>query len=164
MRAPVLADAQAIFDEYAADPEVTRYLTWEPHQAARTVAEFLEILISQRRSGEQFNWVLTLRGSDRAIGMLGARVSGHKVDIGYVLARKHWGKGYMTEAVSDVTERLLCQAEIFRVWAVCDVENVGSARILEKSKFEQEGILRRWVVLPNRSSEPRDCFVYGRAR
>lgn len=164
MRGPVLADAQAIFEEYAADPEVTRYLTWEPHHSAETVAAFLELLISQPGTEDQFSWVLTLRGSDRAIGMLGARVRGHMVDIGYVLGRKHWGKGYMTEAVSGVTERLLSRPDIFRVWAVCDLENVASARILEKSNFEQEGILRRWVVLPNRSSEPRDCFVYGRVR
>jgi RimJ/RimL family protein N-acetyltransferase len=163
-RGPVLTDAQAIFEEYAADPEATRYLTWVRHQAVETVAEFLELLISQAGSEEAFRWVVTLPGSERAIGMVAARVHGHMADIGYVLGRTHWRKGYMTEAVSEVTERMLSRPEIFRVWAVCDVENVASARVLEKSNFEQEGVLRRWIVHPNRSSEPRDCFVYGRVR
>jgi [ribosomal protein S5]-alanine N-acetyltransferase len=56
---------------------------------------------------------------------------------------------------------LLAQPGIFRVWAVCDVENAGSARALEKARFQQEGILRRWIVHPNRAAEPRDCRVYA---
>jgi RimJ/RimL family protein N-acetyltransferase len=164
LRAPVLSDAEAIFSEYAADPEVTRYLTWIPHKSAETVATFLEGILSRSKSGEEFSWVLTTHGSDRAIGMLGARIRGYKVDIGYVLGRKHWGKGYMTEAVSELTDWLLLRPDIFRVWAVCDIENVASARTLEKSGFSREGTLRRWILHPNRSGEPRDCFVYGRAR
>lgn len=70
----------------------------------------------------------------------------------------------MAEAVAEVAEWMLKQPEVCRVWAVCDIENVASARTLEKANFEREGILRRWIVHPNRSSEPRDCYVYGRAR
>jgi RimJ/RimL family protein N-acetyltransferase len=160
----MLTDAKAIFEEYAADAEVTRYLTWTPHEAEETVTEFLKVILSRAESGEEFSWVLTTHDSDRAIGMLGARIRGHKVDIGYVLGRAHWRKGYMTEAVTELTEWMLSRPGIFRAWAVCDVENVASARILEKARFEQEGILRRWIMHPNRSAEPRDCFVYGRVR
>ena len=128
------------------------------------MADFLSALLSRAESAEEFSWVLTVHGSDRAIGMLGARSAGSRVDLGYVVGRRHWGKGYMTEAVSGLVERMLALPEIYRVGAVCDVENVASARILEKSGFEKEGLLRRWLTLPNRSSEPRDCFVYGRTR
>jgi RimJ/RimL family protein N-acetyltransferase len=164
LRPPVLEDARAIFEEYATDPEVTRYLTWVPHETAETVAEFLEFLLSRAGSGEACSWVLTSRSADRAIGMLDARVLGHEVDIGYVLGRRHWGQGYMSEAVAELTEWMVSQPDIFRVWAVCDVETIASARVLEKAGFEREGILRRWISHPNRSSEPRDCLMYGRAR
>jgi len=164
LRRPVVSDAQAIFEEYAADPVATRYLTWTPHRSVETVAEFLSGLLSRAESAEEFSWVLAVHGSDRAIGMLGARSEGSRVDIGYVVGRRHWGKGYMTEAVSGLAERMLALPEIYRIGAVCDVENVASARILDKSGFDREGVLRRWLVLPNRSSEPRDCFVYGRVR
>jgi RimJ/RimL family protein N-acetyltransferase len=96
--------------------------------------------------------------------MIGARVRDFKVEIGYVLGRAHWGRGYMTEAVSALAECLLLRRQVFRVWAVCDIENRASARVLEKADFAREGILRRWMSHPNLSSEPRDCFIYGRVR
>ena len=164
LRWPVVEDARAIFEEYATDPEVTRYLTWEPHTELASVAGFLRLAISGNESGESHSWSISRVGEDRVIGMLGARFRGYKVDVGYVLGRRHWGQGYMPEAVSWLAEWALRQTGIFRVWAVCDVENTASARTLEKSGFEREGLLRRWILHPNRSPEPRDCFIYARAR
>ena len=164
LRRPVLEDAEAIFEEYAADPEVTRYLTWVPHSERSTVVEFLASAIDGNASGKSYSWILSKPDEGTAIGMLGARVLGHMLDIGYVLGRRHWGNGYMPEAISWLAEWALQQAGVFRVSAVCDIENIASARALEKSNFEREGVLHRWIVLPNRSSEPRDCYIYGRAR
>lgn len=164
LRTPVIDDAEAILSEYAADPEVTRYLTWAPHKELETVGEFLKKLIERQRSGKEFPWLLTLPDECRAMGMISARVEAHSVDIGYVLGRKHWNRGFMAEAISAVSEWWLSQPGMFRISAVCDTENVGSARALEKAGFRREGELSRWIVLPNRSSEPRDCYIYGRVR
>jgi RimJ/RimL family protein N-acetyltransferase len=164
LRTPVIDDAKAILSEYAADPEVTRYLTWAPHKELKTVSEFLQGLIDRRRSGEEFPWLLTLPNERGVIGMIAARVQAPRVEIGYVLGRKYWNQGFMTEAISAVAEWWLTQPGIFRVSAFCDTENVASARALEKAGFGREGELFRWVVLPNRSSEPRDCYIYGRVR
>jgi ribosomal-protein-alanine N-acetyltransferase len=164
LRWPVIEDAQAIFEEYATDPDVTRYLTWTPHKELATVVEFLTGVIHRNESGEAFSWALSRSDEGQVIGMLGARARGHMVDIGYVLGRRHWGNGYMPEAVSWLTDWALQQPGVFRVWAVCDAENTASARTLEKSSFEREGLLRRWIVHPNCSSEPRDCHIYGRVR
>ena len=46
----------------------------------------------------------------------------------------------------------------------CDVENKASARVLEKVGMQREGTLRRYIVHPNISPEPRDCFVYSKVR
>jgi len=40
----------------------------------------------------------------------------------------------------------------------------ASARVMEKVGLEREGLLRRWIMHPNVSSEPRDCFAYARSR
>lgn len=53
---------------------------------------------------------------------------------------------------------------VSRVWAVCDVENRASARVLEKIGMRFEGILARWSIHPNLSDEPRDCRGYARLR
>lgn len=83
---------------------------------------------------------------------------------GYVLARDWWGRGLMTEAARAVVEWGLADPAIFRVWAVTDIDNLGSARVLEKIGMEREGLLRRWLVHPNVSPEPRDCWCFGRVR
>jgi [ribosomal protein S5]-alanine N-acetyltransferase len=164
LRRPVLDDAPAIFEEYAADPRVARYMVWRPHTSVETVAQFLQSAIDGWTSGKLLAWVITLRGADRPLGMIDARLQGGKVEVGYVLARPYWSRGYMTEALRAVAAWALSQPDVFRVWATCDLDNAPSARVLEKAGFQYEGILRRWLVFPNVSPEPRDCRAYARTR
>jgi ribosomal-protein-alanine N-acetyltransferase len=70
----------------------------------------------------------------------------------------------MTEVLTEVVNWALNQPGIFRTGAVCDVENIGSARVMEKAGLFREGLLRRWLMHPNISDEPRDCFIYARTR
>jgi RimJ/RimL family protein N-acetyltransferase len=86
------------------------------------------------------------------------------VQLGYVLARQFWGNGYMTEALKTIIDWAFDQNDIYRVWAVCDIENTASARVMVKAGLEKEGILRRWVILPNFGEKPRDCFCFSIVR
>jgi ribosomal-protein-alanine N-acetyltransferase len=70
----------------------------------------------------------------------------------------------MTEVLAEVVTWALKQPSVFRISAVCDVENIGSARVMEKAGLVREGLLRRWLMHPNVSDEPRDCFSYARVR
>ena len=108
-------------------------------------------------------YVITEVGSSSAIGMLDARTNGFTVDIGYVLARSFWGRGYMPEAIGSLAAQTL-ERDYFRVQAFCDVENRPSQRALEKAGFEREGRLGRYVVHPNISPEPRPCYMYAKCR
>jgi len=101
------SDAATIFDLYAQDPAVTKYLSWRPHETLADTEQFIEGC---------------LRG---------------------------------------VIEWAWQQPEIHRFWAVCDVENRGSWRVMEKAGMQREGILRGWIRHPNVSDCPRDCYVYS---
>jgi ribosomal-protein-alanine N-acetyltransferase len=109
-------------------------------------------------------WILTERDDDGPIGMLELRLSAHRAELGYVLARDWWGRGLMSEAASAVVEWSLALPPVYRVWAVTDVDNHASARVLEKIGMQREGLLRRWMIHPNLSPEPRDCWCFGRVR
>jgi RimJ/RimL family protein N-acetyltransferase len=161
LRKPVAADTQLIYEAYARDPEVTRYVTWRPHRTVADGEEPAANRLAAWESGRHFSWVIALRDSGEVAGMISIRPDGWRVDLGYVLARKWWGRGLMTEAVRAVVDYLLSEPEVFRVWAVCDVENAASARVLEKAGMQREGILRRWAIHPNMGDEPRDCFCYA---
>ena len=164
LRRPRMSDADDIFDNYAADPEVTRYVTWQPYTDRSEVAPFLQSRLARWDSGEEYSWVISRSQDDRVIGMIGCRVREHAADIGYVLSRDYWNRGYTTEAAKPVVDWASNLEFVYRVWAVCDLENEASARVLETVEMQREGILRRYIVHPNVSSEPRDCFVYSKIR
>ncbi len=159
-----VSDAERIFHGWAQDSEVTRYLIWPPHESLdESVAHALRCERAWEE-GPSYTWVLEDPESGRALGSIAAHARGHRVSIGYLLARSAWGQGYMTEAVTAVTEWFLEQPEVFRIWAVCDFENVASARVLERAGFEFEGRLARWLIHPNASPEPRDALCFAMCR
>lgn len=163
LRFPAPSDAEAIF-EYARDPEATRFTNWPAHMSIATSLAFLSACLTRLAAGEEFSWVLTVPPSDQAIGMISCRVRGHAADFGYALHRGFWNQGFATEAARAIVGWAFTLDSIHRVWATCDVDNAASVRVLEKSGLSREGILRRWEVRPNLSSEPRDAFVYSRVR
>ena len=155
-------DAEAVFEGYAQDPAVTRYLVWRPHVS---IAESHAFIARCLATPTALAYVLVERENGRLVGCLEVRQEApHRVGFGYVLARPWWGRGLMTEAVSEVANWSLRQEAIWRVAATCDVENVASARVMEKAGLVREGILRRWLVYPNLGPEPRDCFSYAMVR
>ncbi len=167
LRKPMIEDSAGVFEAYGADPEVTRYLAWPPHQ---TLKDSLAAMLSRLacwESGSEFSWTITPRDEPGTImGMISA-VPDRKqwrCSLGYVLARRYWNQGYMTEAVRAMIEMLFDQPGIYRIWAVVDEENFASARVLEKAGMEREGFLRRWSLHPNVGSLPRDCWCFSVVR
>jgi ribosomal-protein-alanine N-acetyltransferase len=164
LRRPRPADAVAKY-ENGRDPEVARYADWVPHASLRDAVAHVEGAALRWESGEEYSWVITVRPDDRAIGSVSCLVRGHAVELGYVLYRDHWGRGYATEAAKAVLEWAATREGVFRVWATCDVENVASARVLEKIGMSREGVLRRWAIRPNLApGVPRDALVYSWTR
>lgn len=164
LRRPRPDDASAIFNGYAQDPDVARYVMWRPHSSIADTNDFLVTVLERIAHGKEQSWVITLKGDDRAVGMVALRPNGFKNDIGYVLARSHWGRGLMTEAARPMIDLSLSDPQVRRVWAVCDVDNKASARVMEKIGMSFEGVLRRWVVHPNLSPDPRDALCYALVR
>jgi RimJ/RimL family protein N-acetyltransferase len=160
LRMPLLTDARVIYEGYASDPEVIRYLAFRGGQTLGDVEQFVIRALHGWQSGTSLTWAITLKPEGALIGMIDVRLESH-ANVGYVLARDQWNKGFMTEALGAVVRWAMEQPEIFRLWAVCDVENVASARVMEKAGMQREGILRRWMILPNRSDMPRDCYCYS---
>ena len=164
LREPAIEDADAIFRAYAQDEQVCHYMVWRPHRSVTETHEFIATCRDAWREGKRRPYVITERDSHIAIGVLEARVLQTTVDIGYVLERAHWGKGFMPEAVQALSSAALASPSLFRVYATCDVENLASRRALEKAGFRYEGRLERYTIHPNISLEPRACLMYARCR
>lgn len=161
LRKPRMDDASAIFAGWAQDKEVTRYLTWRPHQHIEQTEEFVQSCISAWEYETRFPCMITLKENGVVIGMIDPRIEGHKVGIGYVAARTHWGKGYVPEATRAIIHWAFQQPSIYRVYATTDVENTASQRVLEKVGMQCEGVLRKYIIHPNISNVARDSYMYA---
>ncbi len=159
-----LDDAAAILASYAADPQVTRFLSWKPHASVEPLVEFLRRQIAAWEEGAAFRYELCLKETDVPIGAIGMHPEGSKVSFGYLLAKPFWGRGFMVEPLEYLVNWALSQPEIYRAYAFCDVENESSARVMEKAGMIREGILKRWHICPTIGPEPRDCFVCARTK
>lgn len=163
LRKPRPSDSPQIFSSYTSDAAVARFTVWRPHQDISETTAFITHCIESWHGNDKRPYVLALLDSeDIPIGMLEGRLLSHTVDIGYVLEQKRWGSGLMSEAVTAVSNAALALCDCFRVQATCDVENVASARTLEKSGFSLEGRLERLTVHPNLDPTPRPCLMFSR--
>ena len=113
LRRPLPEDAEAIFEAYAQDREVTRYLVWRPHASVETTREFTAHCLRLWESAKAFPYVITRKGDGELLGMIELRPNGHRAEFGFVLARRFWGQGLMTEAVSALVAIALAQPSIF---------------------------------------------------
>ncbi len=87
LRIPRLEDAESIFEAYTQDPEVTRYLPWQPHERLEQSRDFLAGCVEAWKGDERFPFVITGRDEENAIGMIELRLQEFQADVGYVLGR-----------------------------------------------------------------------------
>jgi RimJ/RimL family protein N-acetyltransferase len=164
LRVPALTDALILYETYTHDPEVTQYVMWRPHTSVDQTLEFLKGCIAAWGGENRFPYIISIKEAGNPIGMVDFHITGSTVGIGYVIGRAYWGRGYVTEAVRVIVEWALNQQSIYRVCASCDVENTASACVMEKVGMQREGVLRRYMIHPNISGEPRDCYLYAIVR
>src|SRR5665213_956068 len=110
-------DADPIFDSYAQDPDVARFVTWRPHRSRNDTAAFIDLCLATPAAAAR-TYVL-VDPQDRMIrGVFDLRrTAPHRLEFGYALARRWWGQGLMTEALIAVVHWALRQPEIFRIGA-----------------------------------------------
>ena len=93
---------------------------------------------------------------------MSVHVRKHAGEVGYIVNAQYWNNGYATEASSAIMRWLESESGIHRIWATCDVDNLASARVLEKLGLVREGLLRRLTVRPNISELPRDAWMFAK--
>ncbi len=82
----------------------------------------------------------------------------HRAEVGFIVARRHWGDGYAQEAMAAVIDHAAQALKLRRLTARTHLGNVRSVRLLEKLGFRHEGLLRGYV---DRDGERRDCLLFG---
>ncbi len=163
LRKPRMDDAPAVFSGWAKYPEVTRFLSWRPHENVTQTEALVKRSIDGWDGETNFRYLLEIKESGELAGMIELRLEKEtfKVSFGYTGAYAQWGKGYMTEAARACIDWSFQQPGVVRVYATTDVDNIPSQRVLEKAGMQREGLLRKESIRPNMDPEPRDCYMYA---
>jgi ribosomal-protein-alanine N-acetyltransferase len=157
LRLPRADDARHIYDGYATDTEAIRWMGFRPHASIDVTRKLVAGWCSAWQRGEgMLAFMIEERASTQFLGVMDLTPGPHGVVLGYILCRHAWGRGLATEAARRLTRLAFEHFGAWRVWATCAPQKPASRRVLEKIGMSHEGVLRRWIVSPLVSAEPRD--------
>lgn len=142
-------DAHAMY-AYVSDKDVKRFIGWRLMSTLEETREFLEELIRREEAGTHLYASIVEKSSGEVIGtamIFGFDKEANHAEIGYVLHKEHWGKGYGTETVSLISDFAFEILMLRKLHARVVSGNFGSARILEKNGFELEGRFRDYYFI-----------------
>jgi ribosomal-protein-alanine N-acetyltransferase len=165
LRPPRREDGAAVFARYASDVEVTRFVGFPRHITPADTEAFLDFAQSQWRRWPAGPMLIESRATGALLGSTGLDFeTEYRASTGYVLARDSWGHGYALEALRAMVE-FGETLGLQRLYALCHVQHVRSARVLERGGLQLEGTLRRHMVFPNMAEiQAQDVFCYSRIR
>jgi len=136
--------------EYARNPEICKYVTWEAHDSVEDSMSYLSLVEERYKGGEYFDWGIVLKEIGKLVGTCGfvdIDKASSRGEIGYVLSKTHWGKGLMSEAVRKVCYHGFGFMELNRIEARVFPENTRSQSVLKKLGFQYEGTLHQQQLI-----------------
>ena len=114
----------------------------------------------KKKSTTEVKFAIDINGG--VAGGIGLReIDGHKAEVGYWLARKHWGKGIMTAALKLISNYGFRQLQLTRIYATVFAKNKASARVLEKAGFKYESRIKKHYKKDGRLS---DALLYAKIK
>ena len=136
---PWRADDLADFNAYARVDGVGQMAGWMPHKSLDESREILDMFIREKK-------IFAVEYRGKAVGSVGIEPYNEQYfpelaglrgrEIGYVLAKEHWGQGLMPEAVKAVIGYLFDAVGLDFILVGHFEWNRQSARVIEKCGFE----------------------------
>lgn len=102
--------------------------------------------------GEAVGGISLRRGED---------IERYTAELGYWLGEAFWGRGIATDAIRTVTERGFALHGLIRIFAVPFTRNTASCRVLEKSGYTREALMRQSAY---KDGVIEDQFLYAALR
>lgn len=141
-----IEDAENVFNNWASDDEVTKYLTWPTHSSVEMSRSYMEFCINGYNEKNVYQWGMELKNSHELIGNISVVKIIDKIDsveLGWVIGRKWWGNGYTAEAAERLLEFFFTEVSVNRICAGHDIDNPNSGRVMQKIGMKYEGTLRQ---------------------
>lgn len=136
--------AEAAYAAWTTDPDVARYVRWCPHTSIEETIIWLSEAEKKTDSPDHYDWGIFLKDSGELIGSIGSgRVADDqgvkRHELGYCLAKKVWGQGIASEALTCVFRFLKEEAGLRHFFCCHDVSNPASGAVMRKIGFQPYG-------------------------
>lgn len=145
LRAFMVKDAEAMFRNWASDPEVTKYLTWPTHESDAVTQSILQEWVRNYENPRYYHWAIVCKANGNepigSIGVMSLDERLEKATVGYCLGRSWWHRGYMTDALKTVIDFLLYHVGVQRIEAWHDPRNPHSGAVMRNCGMVYEGTL-----------------------
>lgn len=145
LRQPSRSDVDAVLQTFR-DPEVIRYYNVDLMDRRDDAAALIESRRRRYEMGYGIRWSIYLRDSRQYVGSCGYEVihtPWRHAEIGYELAKAHWGNGYMTEALRAIVTYGFRTLDMHRIEAQVEPANAASRAVLRRLGFREEGLARQ---------------------
>ena len=145
LRKAVREDAAAMYRNWASDPEVTRYLTWNAYSGIEDADSILEQWTREYEKVNFYQWMIVLKELGEPIGSISVVRQNDAVaeaEIGYCIGRAWWHKGIVSEALAAVMDYLFREVGMNRIAARHDPNNPHSGGVMRKCGMKYEGTHR----------------------
>lgn len=156
-------DTQAHYAVFS-DPLVTRYWSSEPWTSMDQAVQAIARIRAAYADGSEARFGIELLETGELIGNCALHhffEASRRCELGYAIGSRHWGRGYVSEALAALLDYGFDVLGLNRIEADIDPRNGASARVLEKLGFRKEGYMpERWIV----HGEPADTVNYGLLR
>ena len=147
-----------MFDSYCGDEEAARYMPWYAHESVQqTERDLRERLLPRQASDDWLPLAIAERQRPgHVIGSIGAFLNGDVAELGYVLGRAWWNKGYMSEALAAMVEHLFIHTPVQSIAAWYEWANPASGAVMKKCGFvyEKELMDKRKADSPPQDTVP----------
>lgn len=145
LRRFVKEDSEAVYKNWATDPEVTKYLTWQVHPNEKVSKQAVKSWLKQYSDDNYYHWAIVLKeNGDEPIGGIDVVLINEDVSmmhIGYCIGRNWWHQGITSEALKAVMDYLFDVVDVNRIESRHDTRNPNSGKVMMKCGMKYEGTL-----------------------
>ncbi|MGX7418819.1 GNAT family N-acetyltransferase [Carnobacterium gallinarum] len=153
LRPVQLSDAEDMFD-YASDEETTQFV----FPCNKTIEDAEKSIAAYFLKEPAGKYAVVLKKNNKMIGTIDLRVeaTNKSAELGYVLNKAYWGKGYMTESGKLLLDFAFTILNLEKVYSLHDSDNTSSGKVMKRLGMTYEGTLRKNRLHKEKWSD--DCY------
>ncbi len=145
LRKATMEDAEEMFNNWASDPEVTKWLTWDAHKSVEVTKTIIARWIDDYDDPKTVRYVITKKDTGEAMGSIDIVYFYNGIpEVGDCIGKKYWNQGYMTEACKAFLQELK-RLGYDKARIRAHIDNIGSNRVIEKCGGEYFATVWDWV-------------------